>query len=58
MCPFVHYTSLETWETPLNTVSMDKDMSLDNKTIAVEQEEKKNKWLALWIVCWCNSLSG
>jgi hypothetical protein len=37
---------------------MDKDMSLDNKTIAVEQEEKKNKWLALWIVCWCNSLSG
>ena len=42
MCSFVHYTSLETWETPLNTVSMDKDMSLDNKTIAVEQEEKKN----------------
>jgi Pyridine nucleotide-disulphide oxidoreductase len=34
--------SLETRETSLNTVSMDRDMFLDNKTIAVEQEEKKN----------------
>ena len=32
--------TLEIREIPLNTVSMDKDMFLDNKTIAVEQEEK------------------
>jgi hypothetical protein len=44
--PWVHHMSLETREIPLNTVSMDKDMILDNnnniKTIAVEQEEEKN----------------
>ena len=36
--------SLEIREIPLNTVSMDKDMFLDNnRTIAVEQEEKNIK---------------
>jgi signal transduction histidine kinase len=35
--------SLEIREILLNTVSMDKDMFLDNKTIAVEQEEKNIK---------------
>ncbi len=35
--------SLEIREIPLNTVSMDKDMFLDNKTIAIEQEEKNIK---------------
>ena len=35
--------SLETRKTPLNTVSMYKHMFLDNnKTIAVEQDGKKN----------------
>lgn len=33
--------SLEIREILLNSVSMDKDMFLDNKTIAVEQEEKR-----------------
>ena len=32
--------SLETGQNTLNTVSMDKDMFLDNRTIALEQEEK------------------
>jgi hypothetical protein len=35
--------SLEIREILLNIVSMDKDMFLDNKTIAVEQEEKNIK---------------
>ncbi|HEX2408252.1 MAG TPA: hypothetical protein VHJ38_13695 [Nitrososphaeraceae archaeon] len=35
--------SLEIREIPLNTVSMDKDMFLNNKIKAVEQEEKNIK---------------
>ncbi len=40
--PWVHYMSLIR-EIPLNTVSMDKDVFLDNKNIAVEQEVKNIK---------------
>jgi signal transduction histidine kinase len=43
MQPWVHRMTLEIREIPLNTVSMDRDMFLDNKTIAVEQEEKNIK---------------
>ena len=41
--PWLHRMTLEIRENPLNTVSMDKDMFLDNKTIAVEQQEKNIK---------------